>query len=604
LFFLLLTLLMTWPLAVILPHGVLGTPGDNLEYCYKLSWFKHAFFDPDASPFFNPDVFYPVGYPLALHEMSLTNVCLGMPLLLSGTATTVYNLLVIVSFVLSGFGAYLIVLKVTRRADAGLLAGVLFAFCSYRMAHLGAGHLNLLGTQWIPLLLLSVEGLVGSRIPRTTVLVGTFFALSALSSWYYALMLAVCVGAYILVRVRCSGVSWDRRLIFLLAGSALVALLVMVPSIVATVEQWGGGAMHFSLGEVDRYSASLSDWLLPNAFSPLWGRGVAPQLDGYRDVPEYLVGLSWVGLLLTALALREKRDGVRKAYVALLVLAVLMGLGTTLHQGGDRWYVGVPSWVERAFTAVVGVLANRLALNPSPSYYELRSVDSIYLPLPAFLAYLFVPFFSALRVWTRFGLIAALSVAVLAGLGLAGVRRRLRVGLSERAWLLSALVITLAVVELWSAPYSLGWTEVGPQPVDQWLAQQEGDGAVAVFPLWKAESGPGLYASWVHEKPVAYGYGGFFPQWYRDQRPILWGFPSEQSIGLLRDCGVRYVLVGSESYGSRWPEVRESLGSFPVLREVKVLDEEPRYHGGWMAEMLRDFGQAFIVDRIHVYELT
>ena len=177
--------------------AVLGPPGDNFEYLYKLWWFKRALFDLQTSPFFTADVFYPQGYQLALHEMSLTNVALGMPLLLFSSEVSAYNALTIFSFALSGFAMCLLVFRLSGSGVAGLLSGIAFAFSSYRMAHLGAGHLNLLGTQWLPLLLISMEDVLRRRRWVSAVLSGLFLALSSLSSWYYGPMFALAAGGYV-----------------------------------------------------------------------------------------------------------------------------------------------------------------------------------------------------------------------------------------------------------------------------------------------------------------------------------------------------------------------------------------------------------------------
>ena len=115
--------------------------------------------------------------------------------------------------------------------------------------------------------------------------------------------------------------------------------------------------------------------------------------------------------------------------------------------------------------------------------------------------------------------------------------------------------------------------------------------------------GPGLYATTVHGKPVAYGYGAFFPNYYRRLRPMLWDFPTEQAIALLRDWGVKYVLVGAKAYGAQWPDIQRRLEQFDSLQLVATFAEEPMYHGGWLAKSLPDFGRAFLVDDLCVYTL-
>jgi hypothetical protein len=425
-----LALIMTYPLVANLTRGVLGPPGDNFEYLYKLWWFKRALFDLGVSPFFTADVFYPQGYHLALHEMSLANMFLGLPLTILGGEALSYNLLVLLSFVLSGFGACLLVTRLTGERLPGLVSGVLYAFCSYRMAHLGAGHLNLLGTQWLPFMMLSLERLLQEREIRSAILVGTFFALSALSSWYYAPVFGIAAVIYVLWRYR-QGLG-HRALGRLFAVSALVAAVLMLPSIVQTMQQWSQREMVFSLREVDAFSASLGDWLVPNVMHPIWGRVFSSYYTNRQDVLEHIIALSWVGVLLSAVALCARirgrgthwREHVSAAYAGLLGFSFVLALGTTLHIGGRRIYLSVPTWLEKAFTAVMGLLASRLALHSMPSYYELRVERVVYVPLPTLIFYLYVPFSNAMRVWTRFSVLSAFAVAVLAGMGLAKMLQR------------------------------------------------------------------------------------------------------------------------------------------------------------------------------------
>jgi len=601
-FYLLLALVMTYPLVARFAHAVLGPPGDNFEYLYKLWWFKRALFDLGISPFFNADVFYPEGYYLALHEMSLANVSLGTPLTILCGETVSYNTLVLLSFVLSGFGVYLLAFRLTRARLAALLGGVVYAFCSYRMGHLGAGHLNLLGTQWLPFLFLCLEQVLETKKTLSAILVGVFFALSALSSWYYAPTAAIFAAAYVSWRAR----PWrerllNRRLWYSFALAAVVAILLMAPSVVHTMQQWGQREMAFSLREVDVFSASVGDFLVPNPMHPLWGKLVAPYYVERQDVPEHTIALSWIAMVLALVAMWTRRERVSSAYALLFGLSLVLALGTTLHVGGQRVYVVVPAWVERGFTAAMGLLAKRLALHPMPMYYDLRVAGAIYVPLPTLLCYLYLPFFDAMRVWTRFGLISAFAVAILASIGLARIMEGTDGTAHRSRW--SVLLIGAVIFELAAVPYPLGWSEVRSQPVDRWLARQAGQEAVAQFPLLKAEHGLGLYAAGVHGRPIVYGYGAFFPRCYRQVRPVLWDFPTGQAIALLRDWGVRYVLVGAKSYGAQWADVQDRISQFDALRLVATFDEEPVYHSGWLSESLPDFGRALIVDRVYVYEL-
>jgi hypothetical protein len=49
--------------------------------------------------------------------------------------------------------------------------------------------------------------------------------------------------------------------------------------------------------------------------------------------------------------------------------------------------------------------------------------------------------------------------------------------------------------------------------------------------------------------------------------------------------------------------VQQRLTQSAALSLVGTFDEEPLYHAGWLAAALPDFGRAFIVDRVYVYQL-
>jgi hypothetical protein len=229
----------------------------------------------------------------------------------------------------------------------------------------------------------------------------------------------------------------------------------------------------------------------------------------------------------------------------------------------------------------------------------------VYLPLPTLLLYLYVPGFDAMRVWTRFGLLSAFALAVLAGLGLARLLSSMKSNgaASRRAALTGWACVLLVAFELLPAPHPLGWSEVKGQPVELWLASHARGGAVIQFPLWRAESGPGLYATVVHGQPLAYGYGPFYPSAYREARTALWGFPNAESTAVLRDWGVEYIVVRAQAFGERWPEVQLRLSEAEPLSLVEVFRSEPVFHSGWLAESLPDFGQAFLAEDVYLYTL-
>jgi len=603
--FVALSVILTYPLVKDLSSRILGppAPGDNFEYLYKVWWFKHALFDRHVSPFFNADMFYPFGYPVTLSETTLANTIPALPLTLLFGEVVAYNLTILISFVLSGLGMYLLVLHLTGSRLAGLVSGAVFAFCPYRMVHLGAGHLPLMGTQWLPLLFLYLDRMLVRQRALDGLMAAVFYALGALTAWYYAYIFALAGAVYVLLRGRpWRQYLWQRRFAGCVLAFVVVCLLLVGPFVLPVTQLWKEGARPQSLKYLDTFSASPLDFVYPNVLQPLWGGWL---LQHYQQPVENILYLGLTPLILGALALWRRRNQISQAFAWLSLLFVVLALGTTLHWQNAPVYIAVPGWLERIFTAGMGLLTKRLALYPISSY-SLRVEGAVYLPLPTLLLYLYLPFFGAMRVWARLGLIAIFGVSVLAGYGLQRLNRQyLRPSPHARfrSGVVTLLVLGCVMLEFAAFPHALGTCSVQARPVDYWLASQKGDFAIMEFPVIKAMTGRSLYAMRTHGKKVSFGYGTFFPRAFNESRALLDAFPGPESITLLRSWGVRYVLVGSRYYGATWAQLERDCSAAPGLRFVRTIDDVPAYAGDRLLHLLPGTERAFIVDRIYVYEV-
>ncbi|OQB28624.1 MAG: membrane protein [Chloroflexi bacterium ADurb.Bin180] len=620
----LLSVVLTYPLIIHLGSRIPGppAPGDNLEYVYKVWWFKHALFElSPATPFFNPNAFYPFGYPVTLSETTLSNTIPALPLTLVFGEVVAYNLTLLASFILSALGMYLLVFGWTHSRSAAFVSGMIFAFCPYRLSHMGAGHLPLMGTQWLPFLLLFLDRMVTHGRRRDAVLAALFYVLGALSAWYYAYIYALAGLVFVLLRARLwRKLLFTRRFVIASVTFGVICLVLLGPLVWPVTRLWSQGSRPGSLKYVDSFSASPLDLVYPNVLQPLWGTAL---LRWYSQNPnENNLYLGLVPLLLTAVALvsvrrrratssstgRQKDDGRRRLVSAIAwmtVVFLVLALGTTLHGKWGPLYIRVPASVERVFTAGMTLLTKHLALYPISSY-SLRVEDHIFVPLPTLLLYLFLPFFNAMRVWTRMAIVSIAGVAILAGFGWAWLSGRIATArpdsrLATRVGL--ALAAGLIVLEFAAFPFALGMTTVSARPVDQWLATQPGDWSVMELPLSKGLSGRALYALRTHGKRTSTGYGTFFPQAFNEARPVLESFPSRESLELLQGWNVRYVLLGSRTYGQAWPALERACNDSPGLRYALAVEDEPVYSGDRVLRWLPGTEPAFLVDLIYVYEV-
>ena len=102
--------------------------GDALLQTWTLDWDIYAF-RHDPLNLFNANAFYPYNNSLAFSESLVGQALLVAPLVwLTDNPVLGFNVLLLLSFVLSGWGVYLLMYELTRKPVAGLVAGVIFAF--------------------------------------------------------------------------------------------------------------------------------------------------------------------------------------------------------------------------------------------------------------------------------------------------------------------------------------------------------------------------------------------------------------------------------------------------------------------------------------------
>lgn len=150
--FLLLSILLTYPLITSLGSPIIfdgdSTVGDTFIFLWNFWWAKKAIWELGINPLYCRYIFYPQGTSLVLATHTLVYGLLSIPIQLlfpkTGIALSA-NLIVLFSFVLSGWGVYLLCLEITENKKAAYFSGILFAFCGVRLLNLARFHI--LGTE-------------------------------------------------------------------------------------------------------------------------------------------------------------------------------------------------------------------------------------------------------------------------------------------------------------------------------------------------------------------------------------------------------------------------------------------------------------------------
>jgi hypothetical protein len=280
-FFCILTVMFTWPVSLHMETAVKDS-GDPLLNTWILAWDVHQLLTSPCE-LFEANIFYPHKSTLAYSEHLFANSLIALPVIaITGKPILGYNTVFLLSFVIAGFGMYCLVLYLTGSRFAGIVSGMIFAFCPYRFDHLG--HLQLLTNHWMPFAFLYLHRFFDNRrgelarqrfvaglaCPNKDLLLFTlFFVLQCLSCGYYAVFISVSIALMIL------WFAFGRKVNRKNLTGLLLFILVAGASIYPFYRPYARvrKEMNFvrSLSQVRDYSAQAKSYLSASPSNHLYG---------------------------------------------------------------------------------------------------------------------------------------------------------------------------------------------------------------------------------------------------------------------------------------------------------------------------------------------
>lgn len=529
-YFAALTVVMTYPLAFRMGEIVGGGGGDGTYFVWLVGWYQKALFELKISPLFNPYLNYPQGWFLASTDITPAMVIPGLPGSLLFGPTWGYNFSMLLSFALSGWGMYLWIRDLTKDNLAGLVAGTIYGFIPFHMAHFVIGHLSLSGMQWFPFYFWGLYNLLKQEkfSWKPVLLASASIFLIGLTSPYYVYMTILISVVFILGFALFKGYKrlkslafWKSVLFFGLFATLLVGL-AMIPYLRLNAQS---GLATRSVEYASEYSASPTDFVIPSIKQFLWGKWIddrfSPEI--WQESTLYIGAISFV---LGIIAWWKRRN---LTHPELIGIAALTGLSAFVLALGIE-----PHWLGQKIVSLPRILQPIFHRTDMPQIY-----------LPAYYLFRYLPFFSKMRVMMRFGLFTLVFSSMMAGLG-AHLLLKVR-ALAIRRWATVSLLL-LVFIDFFPGPI----TDLAPitsSPADYWLATQPDIGSVAVFPFADEVNQSQVYDTLIYQKPFL---GGFFnansPEQYTRIRPVMNAFPSSESIDMLKTLGVAYVIVDSSNY--------------------------------------------------------
>jgi len=449
---LVLALLLTYPLPLHLATHAPGDGSDDPAIIWNLWWVRHALLDLGRNPFSTDYMFFPIGINLAFYTLTTLNALITLPVQLLWGLIPANSAVVYFELTLSGLGMYLLAVDVlphsvptARRHHSALIAGLVYAFAEHKFVFLSLGQFNIASTHWLPFYVLYLRRAL--RPPfrgRDALLSALFLLFNGWTEFTYASFALVFTAFFLLFRltqvasapnrerVRAACLAMTRTLLriamlFLLGMSPILAM--MIPDLLRE-----GDFTVVGLGFADVFSNDLLEFFVPGHLHPLWG-----SLSRHFSFTYLNFGyLGYTTLLLAGIAVWRWRRRAETRFWALAAAAfIVISFGPTIRLNGNS--------------------------------YDL--------PLP-FDLLLTLPFFKANRYPSRYSVMIALCLAVLAAFGVAALT-------ASRTFRLAPFALALFIlVENLSVPLPLSDYRV-PHVYKQ-IAAEPGDFTVLEIPLaWR-----------------------------------------------------------------------------------------------------------------------
>ncbi len=442
--YLALGILATWPLAA---HALAAVPGfdspltrggmaDQDQNLWAQWWLRQALFVRHTNPLSTDLLYWPYyreGISLLLYDMQLLRGVLALPIQITLGLAAAYNWGIFLSFMLGGYGMFLLGRDWGLSRPAAALGGLIFVAGPFHLAEL-FWETSLVIVEALPFALLWSRRALRTGQPRAIGLAVLCIVWANLSFWYFGLYALIALG------VLAVGYAWHRRrggwpavrpilgrLLLVGAGYGLLYSPFLLPLAAQVAQAPPGSGLFLNIATIR--GASMQWYhLFMNDRDPL-------------VQPAQWHGTGFLGYTAVALAVAGCVLAWRRAWPWLLLFGVFLNLamGPDLHGFGQL--ITFP--------------------NGDP------------VPLPyAFLLHL--PGMTLLRAPGHAAIMLLLCAAFLAGLGLDAVAARLAAwrprfrralpGLAAAAGILALLEYLTIPIPLYTLAWPAVFTAMGADP--------------------------------------------------------------------------------------------------------------------------------------------
>ena len=487
LIFSVLTVIFTFPVILDFTSEPAGL--DCYDKCHMMwrFWWTNFSFENGLDFQHSNYIFYPDGADIGGNVAHFTTY-IGSLLVGFLDYTTTWNVIWFSGLVFGGYGCYLLANNFNRNYLSSIIAGIIFTFTTYHMAH-SMTHVGLSMVVWIPILALFLFKLLEKQSKSYAIVGGIIFFLVSLTHLYYSIFVImfsiVFFAIYIFRQKKVSNKTFITNFSILLTIGLISTSVLFFSNPTFFTEESGFSYDSKASPEYARaiqehflYSNSLENLILPTP-------NHTTQI--FSDYLLFDSFYSFFGLSINNLQV-EQMVFLGYSVIFLSALAVIK------YRRNHIWF-----WL-----LICGIF---IVMSFGPELKILHEPTGIIMPDKIF--YDAIPGWDELRAPARFIVMTNLSLAMLASFAVYGLMKG-RFSSFKQQLMLASIIGFVILFEFSMIPYPAD-TEPIPDIYEE-IKNDESKFAVLAAPIggtgdYMLMSDPRiLYHQTYHEKPIIGGY--------------------------------------------------------------------------------------------------
>ncbi len=564
--------------------GVMGYyvgNGDTLYSVFYIAQHIEKILSFNFKDYWTVNAFYPYKDYMLLNDHQLGNALLAIPVyIISKDYILSYNIVLFLSFWLSGFFAYIFINYLTKNKIAGIFGGVIFAYNSYRMGHLS--HISLLAAQWIPLIFLYMHKLKEKQNWKNLCLLGLFYIFQAISSLYYFLMINIFLIILFIWFLLITNKDNIKKLFIWFTSAAAFILLILSPYIYKLFALQHLYKFKRDSNDILTYSSDIIHFFSVDSHNFLYRKiffdSSSFSLEGMLFpgfIPLITVVFFLIGIFLGAQKEPEEKtlkDSLfRKINLFSLLISILLFviyfIAIKIRFGADFNFLGF----MLNFRIVIGGLLiysllfyfltlksvlNFIKINWRTDYFPYLIIlfAALFLSMGPIIMicklkisagpYLLIsklPGFSGIRAVARFYVFFSMAFAVIAAFGIKEI-----ININRRYLWVCIILLPIIILEHFS--YVIHHSPIDKKEqlpsVYKWLGEQKEKAIILELPLMYHDSNEGryLYYSIYHKRTLINGYGGWTPWLFKKLNELYYN-DIPRFIEVIKKLNVNYIIV-------------------------------------------------------------